>query len=144
MFNRDGVRHGLRSGRRRVPEGRCRKGSADQGHTVCGAASGSPVTVNAGTNRTVPGTFCNGNWQGWFAYTVGDWYAGDEFYAAYQDPSNPSWWNGTCINSPSFDVTAISMIVRFADELNDSADIARLLSWVSGHPADRPLGAWRF
>jgi len=77
------------------------------------AASGTLVTINAGTNRTVPGTFCDGWWQGAFAYTVGGWYGGNEFYAAYQDPGNATWWDGgTCANSPSFDVTAINAVLR--------------------------------
>ncbi|HWO57408.1 MAG TPA: PQQ-binding-like beta-propeller repeat protein [bacterium] len=72
------------------------------------------VTVNGGQNRTVPGTFCDGWWQGAYTYSVGGWYAGNEFYAAYQDPSDPARWNGTCSNSPSFDVTATNAVFRFS------------------------------
>jgi hypothetical protein len=75
--------------------------------------TGTLVSINAGTNRTVPGTFCTGQWQGAYTYSVGNWYVGNEFYAAYQDPSTPTWWNGTCSNTPSFDVTAINTIDRF-------------------------------
>jgi len=73
------------------------------------------VNVSAGTNRTVPGTFCDGQWQGTFGFTVGGWYGqfAGQLYAAYQDPTNAAWWDGTCVNSPSFDVTAINLIARY-------------------------------
>ncbi|MEW5700854.1 MAG: hypothetical protein AB1792_01305 [Candidatus Zixiibacteriota bacterium] len=96
------------------PKGDAGRTPQSKGTPSVEAASGSLVTVNAGTNRVVPGTFCDGRWQGAYAYSVGGWYVGMEFYAAYQDPSNASWWNGTCVNTPSFDVTAINMINRFS------------------------------
>ena len=89
-------------------------GQSKSGLTPTAEVNPDPlVTVNGGQNRTVPGTFCDGNWYAPFGFTVGGWYVGNEFYAAYQDPSNATYWNGTCVNTPSFDVTAINTIVRF-------------------------------
>ena len=74
------------------------------------------VTVNGGLNRTVPGTFSQGDWQNPFRFSVGGWYAGNEFYAAYQDPATAAYWGagGPILASPSFDVTAINVINRFS------------------------------
>jgi hypothetical protein len=33
-----------------------------------------------------PKAACTGKWQGDYAYSIGNWYTGEEYYAVYQDP----------------------------------------------------------
>ncbi|HWO57407.1 MAG TPA: PQQ-binding-like beta-propeller repeat protein [bacterium] len=82
------------------------------GTPILGASIADPVvTVNAGQNRTVPGTFCDGQYQGPLTYGISNWYFGSEFYAGYQDPQDPARFGAVCSNSPSFDVTAVNTII---------------------------------
>jgi hypothetical protein len=75
--------------------------------------SSEPVTtVYAGSNRTVPGTFCDGEWQGGYTgYFLGGWFEGYEpsALATYQDPDNL----GSCAPGSyyTFDVTAVNAII---------------------------------
>ena len=55
------------------------------------AFSGPTTNIQAGVSRT-GATFCDGEWQSGGATYYSNWYYGDEFYAAYQDPENL----GTC------------------------------------------------
>jgi len=76
-------------------------------------SSGDPVvTLNGGVNRTVPGTFCDGEWQGGYTgYFFGGWFEGYEasVNAVYQDPNTL----GSCAPGSryTFDVTAVNAIL---------------------------------
>jgi len=90
------------------------------------------VLMQGGQTRTVPGTFCDGLWQQSTDFGInlvfGGWWAGGEFYAAYQDFDDPDW-HDVC-GAPSnytFDVTAVNTI------LNNTGPAAAF--W----PANNPL-----
>ena len=75
--------------------------------------SNNPVTsVFAGSNRTVPGTFCDGDYTGGYTgYFFGGWFEGFEpsVLTAYQDIDNL----GSCApgSNYTFDVTAVNAIL---------------------------------
>jgi hypothetical protein len=95
-------------------------GGHDKSNLTPSAAEvwGDPlVSMQGGQTRTVPGTFCDGQWQQSTTFGInlvrGGWWGGGEFYTAYQDFDDPVW-HGTCAppSNYTFDVTAVNTVLN--------------------------------
>ena len=70
------------------------------------------IALQGGTPRLVPGTFCNGEWQGGATYFISGWFWGGEIFAGYQDPAYGMadvFGPGCTTPAYTFDVTAVEM-----------------------------------